>query len=205
MALVEAMDLSSTKNWTPAPDKYSNRVVSLTPASMRFFNGKAARLCKGSLGIAKLQFDCLRIDIGVTEQLTAERVHPYSKMRVWDGVTNAKIEFDTRLLTQFGIDTQSSSSAIAYMIENVHLQHAILRQLDGTQGRRGASVDIFEKARVESITLDDKSNQADDEGLDLSDWPRVTLANGSSLKARLLVSSSSRRRTTVSSRLTLTR
>lgn len=121
-------------------------------------------------------------DIGVTEQLNAERVHPYNKMRVWDGVTDAKIEFDTGLLAQFGIDTRGS--AIAYMIENVHLQHAILRQLTASRGQ-GASVDIFEKAKVESICLD---NAPTDQGLDLSDWPRVKLSNGSSLKARLLVS-----------------
>lgn len=37
IALVEAMDLTGVRNWEPQPDNYSNRVVSLTPGSMGFF------------------------------------------------------------------------------------------------------------------------------------------------------------------------
>lgn len=40
IALIEAMDLSNTNNWAPATGRYSNRVVSLTPASMQFFESK---------------------------------------------------------------------------------------------------------------------------------------------------------------------
>lgn len=40
IALIEAMDLSNTNNWAPATGRYSNRVVSLTPASMQFFQSK---------------------------------------------------------------------------------------------------------------------------------------------------------------------
>lgn len=34
------MDLTSVKNWEPKSDNFSNRVVSLTPGSMDFFNSK---------------------------------------------------------------------------------------------------------------------------------------------------------------------
>lgn len=37
IALVEAMDLTGVRNWEPKQDDYSNRVVSLTPGSMGFF------------------------------------------------------------------------------------------------------------------------------------------------------------------------
>lgn len=40
VALVEAMDLTSTLNWTPQKDNYSNRTVSLTPGSMQFLDSK---------------------------------------------------------------------------------------------------------------------------------------------------------------------
>lgn len=40
IALVEGMDLTSVKNWEPKSDNFSNRVVSLTPGSMDFFNSK---------------------------------------------------------------------------------------------------------------------------------------------------------------------
>ena len=37
VALIEAMDLSNTNNWTPETNKYSNRVVSLTPHALKYF------------------------------------------------------------------------------------------------------------------------------------------------------------------------
>lgn len=40
IALVEAMDLSSVKQWEPKADNFSNRVVSLTPGSLGFFSSK---------------------------------------------------------------------------------------------------------------------------------------------------------------------
>ncbi|ORZ02753.1 hypothetical protein BCR43DRAFT_449767 [Syncephalastrum racemosum] len=140
VALVEAMDLSNTRNWTPSPDAYSNRVVSLTPASMRFLE-----------------------KIGVAEHLDTNRVHPYREMHVWDGVTDARIDFDTRLLHGITAD----KDAIATMVENTHLQHAMLKRLTHS------NVDIFEKARVASIQ----------KGV----WPTVQLENGEELEARLLV------------------
>lgn len=40
IALVEAMDLTGVRNWESKPDNFSNRVVSLTPGSMGFFDSK---------------------------------------------------------------------------------------------------------------------------------------------------------------------
>jgi ubiquinone biosynthesis monooxygenase Coq6 len=40
VALVEAMDLTTTMNWSPQPDHFSNRTVSLTPGSMRLLQRK---------------------------------------------------------------------------------------------------------------------------------------------------------------------
>ena len=37
VALIEAMDLSNTNNWIPETNKYSNRVVSLTPHALKYF------------------------------------------------------------------------------------------------------------------------------------------------------------------------
>lgn len=41
IALVEGMDLTSVKSWEPKQDNFSNRVVSLTPGSMEFFDSKS--------------------------------------------------------------------------------------------------------------------------------------------------------------------
>ncbi|KAI9259623.1 hypothetical protein BDA99DRAFT_513743 [Phascolomyces articulosus] len=164
VALIEAMDLSNTTNWTPETNKYSNRVVSLTPHALKYFT-----------------------KVGVTDQLYHDRLCPYSRMQVWDGVTDARIEFDTALLEQLGVNMDEKDPAIAYMVENVHLQHAILKHLEACRGI-GATVDTFQKARVENISLDKESAlSSGEEELNLADWPVVTLNNGVSLKARLLV------------------
>lgn len=44
IALVEAMDLTGVRNWEPQTDNYSNRVVSLTPGSMGFFESKSINI-----------------------------------------------------------------------------------------------------------------------------------------------------------------
>ncbi|KAI7847579.1 hypothetical protein BDC45DRAFT_541798 [Circinella umbellata] len=161
VALIEAMDLSNTHNWTPETNKYSNRVVSLTPHALNYFT-----------------------KVGVANQLYQDRLCPYSRMQVWDGVTDARIEFDTALLEQLGVHKMNGNDpAIAYMVENVHLQHAILKHLEACRGV-GATVDTLQKVRVENISLDKEKSE---EGLDLTDWPVVELNNGMALKARLLV------------------
>lgn len=94
-------------------------------------------------------------------------------MRVWDGVTDAQIHFDATTLP----DTVTDDPTIATMIENTHLQHALLKRLEQCR-QEGGQVDILQKARVAAIQHGDK------DGLD---WPKVELENGSILNARLLV------------------
>ncbi|CDH57478.1 ubiquinone biosynthesis monooxygenase coq6 [Lichtheimia corymbifera JMRC:FSU:9682] len=160
IALIEAMDLSNTNNWAPATGRYSNRVVSLTPASMQFFQ-----------------------KIGVADELYRDRIQPYNCMKVSDGVTNASIEFDTNLLST---STNPDDLPIAYMIENVHLQHSILKTLQTSQGK-GATVDIMQKARVASIRMQERDMKESEDTLDLSDWPIIEMEDGKALQARLLV------------------
>lgn len=40
VALIEGQDLSSSRNWKPSADAYSNRVSSLTPSSVQFLTGE---------------------------------------------------------------------------------------------------------------------------------------------------------------------
>ncbi|KAF7721063.1 putative ubiquinone biosynthesis monooxygenase [Apophysomyces ossiformis] len=155
VALVEAMDLTNTIQWKPQENIYSNRVVSLTPGSMNFLR-----------------------KIGAAKYMHIDRANAYDKMHVWDGVSGAKIHFETDMLGK----KAEEDNAIAYMIENVHLQNAILKQLDACRAD-GAQVDILQKARVANIRLD-KEQQGE---FDLSDWPTIQLENGAVLKARLLI------------------
>lgn len=145
VALIEAQDLSKTRQWKLPPDQYSNRCSSLTPTSAGYLNM-----------------------IGAWKHMRQERIQPYHEMQVWDGVSDARIEFDWE---------GGSGKTIAYMIENLNLTSGLLSKLDQL-GR----VSIFDSTKVEGISFGDEIA-----GSDLSEWPVVKLADGKQIWARLLV------------------
>ena len=99
-------------------------------------------------------------------------------MQVWDGVTDARISFDWDSARPFlSARKPSQATTIAYMIENVNITTTLLSRLSELGG-----VDIFSSTKVEGIKLG-----MDTEQLDLSSWPILTLSNGKTLAARLLV------------------
>ncbi|RYP47056.1 hypothetical protein DL768_006851 [Monosporascus sp. mg162] len=147
VALVEAQDLQKLRSWKLPPDRYSNRCSSLTPASANFLNR-----------------------IGAWEHVDRERVQPYHEMQVWDGVSDARIEFDWAPGSREG-------KTIAYMIENLNLTSGLIRRLDEL-----GNTTIFGSARVENIAFGEETEE-----LDLREWPIVHLAGGKQLAARLLV------------------
>ncbi|RUS19000.1 hypothetical protein BC937DRAFT_88084 [Endogone sp. FLAS-F59071] len=157
VALIEAQDLSSVKNWKPEEAEYSNRVSSLTPASYRFFK-----------------------EIGVWDKLRQDRV--------WDGITDARITFNTSLLQTYSSSLASlgattitaGAPAIAWMVENLNMQWAIMQRLDKLC-EEGARCDVFANSKVESIERDavtESGVQAEKNGLDLGEWPIVRLGDG---------------------------
>jgi ubiquinone biosynthesis monooxygenase Coq6 len=99
-------------------------------------------------------------------------------MQVWDGVTDARISFDWHtakpLLTP---RNPAQPTTIAYMIENVNTVTALLSRLEQLGG-----IDFYTSTKVNSIDLG-----ADTEKMDFSSWPILTLSNGKTLAARLLV------------------
>ncbi|KAI0125673.1 ubiquinone biosynthesis monooxygenase COQ6 [Xylariales sp. AK1849] len=147
VALVEAQALRNTRSWKLPPDRFSNRCSSLTPSSAQFLD-----------------------KIGALRHVQRDRVQPYHEMQVWDGVTDARIEFDWE-------SGARSGDTIAYMIENMNLTSGLLSRLDEIGGTT-----IYDTAKVEDMTLGE-----DSEDLDLSQWPIVHLAGGKQLAARLLV------------------
>ncbi|KAI2623572.1 ubiquinone biosynthesis hydrox [Hypomontagnella submonticulosa] len=149
VALVEAQDLRKVREWKLPPDRFSNRCSSLTPASTAFLDRA-----------------------GAWARVRRDRVQAYHEMQVWDGVTDARIEFEwDRNATGNGTKT------IAYMTENLNLTSGLLRRLDELGG-----VEVFDGARVEGITLGEETEE-----LDFREWPIVHLAGGKQLAARLLV------------------
>jgi ubiquinone biosynthesis monooxygenase Coq6 len=118
------------------------------------------------------------VEIGAWAHVNTPRVQPYQEMQVWDGVTDARISFDWHtakpLLTP---RNPAQPTTIAYMIENVNTVTALLSRLEQLGG-----VDFYTSTKVNSINLG-----ADTEKMDFSSWPILTLSNGKTLAARLLV------------------
>lgn len=97
------------------------------------------------------------------------RVQAYQEMQVWDGLTNARIEFDWPV--------EQQGTTIAYMNENLNLTSGLLKRIQELGG-----VDILDGQKVEAIELGKET-----EDLDLRSWPVVQLSGGKELTARLLV------------------
>ena len=152
MALVESQDLQKLRSWKLPPDRYSNRCSSLTPASAAFLDA-----------------------IGAWSHVQRDRVQPYHEMQVWDGVSDARIEFDWAGGAAAG--GADGGNTIAYMVENLNLTSGLLRRLDELGGTA-----VFDDAGVEDIALGQET-----EDLDLREWPVLRLAGGRQLAARLLV------------------
>ncbi|KFA80267.1 hypothetical protein S40288_04537 [Stachybotrys chartarum IBT 40288] len=148
VALVEAQDLSKAAAFSLPPTQFSNRCSSLTPTSAEYLNA-----------------------IGAWTHLQRPRVQEYHEMQVWDGITDARIEFDWQPASAGG------GRPIAYMTENANLVSGLLKRL-----RELGGFDIFDKSRVEDISLGEET-----EDVDLREWPIVRLSGGHSLAARLLV------------------
>lgn len=105
-------------------------------------------------------------------------MQPYQEMQVWDGVSDARISFDWDTAKPLlSPRNPAKPTTIAYMIENVNTTTALLSRLEELGG-----VDMFTATKVNSIELG-----ADTDKMDLSSWPILTLSNGKTLAARLLV------------------
>ncbi|KAJ6786031.1 hypothetical protein PWT90_06565 [Aphanocladium album] len=153
VALVEAQDLSKVASFSLPPTQYSNRCSSLTPSSAQFLN-----------------------EIGAWSHMQRDRIQAFQEMQVWDGVTDARIEFDWQHRGGNGSSSEGAST-MAYMTENLNTTSGLMKRLHELGG-----VTILDNSRVESISLGEES-----EDLDLSGWPVVHLSGGQSLAARLLV------------------
>lgn len=117
-------------------------------------------------------------DMGAWLHVDASRVQPYQEMQVWDGVSDSRISFDwASATTPFAPRNSSQPKTIAYMIENLNITSTLLSRLSELGG-----VTTFSPIRVESIELGQETPD-----LDLRSWPIVTLSNGKTLAARLLV------------------
>jgi ubiquinone biosynthesis monooxygenase Coq6 len=143
VALVEASSLARLRDWNPPDTMFENRVSSLTPKSVRFLSS-----------------------IGAWDRIARDRVKDYDEMKVWDGCSDARIEFDPDILGE--------NTEIAWMVENSNLQHALLSRLSEIDSSLENKTEIIDSARVKDIIATDN-------------WPVVELEDGRQLSGRLLV------------------
>ncbi|EPT03785.1 hypothetical protein FOMPIDRAFT_1142104 [Fomitopsis schrenkii] len=147
VVLVEAGDLSKIRDWAPAQNSFSNRVSSITNASQAFLK-----------------------DIGAWSHIQLGRTCPIEEMQVWDGLSDARINFSAAEMITPGMPAPSELSTL---VENLNLQRALLRHISGM-----ASVSIVDKTRVQSIQKEEREGNG---------WPLVQLSDGRVLRARLLI------------------
>jgi ubiquinone biosynthesis monooxygenase Coq6 len=90
-------------------------------------------------------------------------------MKVWDGISDARIVFNA---DDLGLGEQGGQ--LARLMENLNLQRALLRHL-----RSHGGVDIYDNVKVTSI-----AREVPEEPMS---WPTVHLSNGRAIRTRLLV------------------
>lgn len=144
IALIERYGFKNVKKWEPFNLEYSNRVSSLNLSIVSFLQ-----------------------NWGIWKYVKKERVQPYYKMQVWDGISSSRIHF----CSEDNQEKCNESNALAFMIENINLQFALLKKINEFSN----SIDIFDESEISSITYN------------LNHWPVVKLSNGQTFISRLLI------------------
>ena len=126
--------------YTNPPEYIDKRVVSITPTSTDFFK-----------------------KIGGWDYVKEERIQSYDFIHTYDGVSGAKMEFD--------------SPELATMIENVNIQSMLYQRIKTLNYENpGQELQLLDNTKVVDIKEDP-----------VNEWPVVTLSNGDVIKTRLLV------------------
>lgn len=146
ISVLEASDLSKIKDWNLPSDQRSNRVSSVSAENIRFLK-----------------------KTGAWKYIDRTRTNPLERLLAWDGISNARITFDALDGTAPSL-VHTETPQMAQFVENVHLQKALLRNLDSQ-----SNVQLYAPSKVVSISADD------------ADWPVIKLEDGRQLRARLLV------------------
>ncbi|KAH9472523.1 hypothetical protein MJO29_001668 [Puccinia striiformis f. sp. tritici] len=147
VAVLEASDLTKLRDWSLPSGQWSNRVSSITNENLDFLK-----------------------QIGAWQYIDQSRTNPVERMQVWDGLSDARIVFDSLDGVPPSAEPTGEIPQMARFVENVHLQKALLQNLD-----KRALVDLYGSTKVASISPDE------------ANWPLIKTEDGQCLKARLLV------------------
>ena len=98
------------------------------------------------------------------------RLLPLTAIEVWDGISDARIDFSAAAL---GLGGGQGSSQMARLTETLNVQRGLLRHLSAQ-----SNINLLDSTKVENIFSDEIPGGG---------WPMVQLSNGNVLRARLLV------------------
>ncbi|GAA5912582.1 putative N,N-dimethylaniline monooxygenase COQ6 [Sporobolomyces salmoneus] len=154
ITLLEGNSLSSIRDWSPKKGELSNRVSSITAENRNWLNR-----------------------IGVWQHVEQERTRDIREMQVWDGISDARIQFHSPTSSAASTSSFSSPStlvrqipAMATLTENLNLQRAALRRIE-----ESGKVELIDGFRVEEIVKSGKEEGG---------WPVVRLSNKEGTKKR---------------------
>lgn len=99
--------------------------------------------------------------------MEVERTAPIEDMQVWDGISDARITFNSS-----DLHLGPNVNQMARLTENLNLQRAFLRHLSAFP-----EVQLYDKTKVSSIQREERAGG----------WPLVQLSDGRVLRTRLLV------------------
>lgn len=163
--LVEALKLESVRDFGDSPpEKFSNRIISLTPKSVQFMKEKS----------------------GSWDYLHQDRVKFYNNMVAYDSQdSDARIHFDASNV----ISESGDRAEIAAMCEVVHIQASLLQKIDAINQelRVEDKAVIIDDAKVVNIASGVFDPVIGPDDLPRLDWPIVSLSTGEVLQCRLLV------------------
>lgn len=165
--LVEALKLQPVRDFgDDPPERFSNRIISLTPKSVQFMKEKS----------------------GSWDYLHQDRVKFYDNMVAYDSQdADARIHFDaSNVVLESGV-----RSEIAAMCEVIHIQASLLQKINAINQElpvedQAVIIDDAKVVNIASASANSGST-VDADDVPRLDWPIVTLSSGEALQCRLLV------------------
>lgn len=133
IALIDSQPLH--KQAASPSGTFSNRCVSLTPASVRLFK-----------------------ETGAWQHIASERIRSYDRMNVWDGISGARINFDWAGAGIAANERSENAGTIAYMAETSNIVSALLKRAEEL---KGSEIEIIDGVKVDSIALGEDNGEWD--------------------------------------------
>jgi ubiquinone biosynthesis UbiH/UbiF/VisC/COQ6 family hydroxylase len=116
--------------------------------------------------------------VGAWRGVRERRATPYREMQVWETFGRGRLHWRASELARDGVLPPGHESALGYIVENEVMQAALTEALRRLSEAPECNVELAAPARIERVHIPTASE---------AEWPRVALASGETVRARLLV------------------